>query len=263
VRAALCLYDPLVYRLASDTQNGRLGGSDMGDAGQVGRGAPEGLWPPAFDAAIFDFDGTIADTASVWREVDLAFLGQRGLEFTDDYSRTLSSLGFEAGARYTIERFGLKERPEDICAEWNRMGRALYRTRVTLRPGAEAYIRALRASGVPCALATTNDPGVLDSMQRVDVSSLFDARVHSADVGAAKDVPTIYLEAARRLGVDPRRCLVFEDIVVGVLSARRAHMRTCGVYSDDPTQQVAELRRVSDLFLYDWRDVDLGGADEG
>lgn len=233
----------------------------MTDAGQGRRRAPEALWPPRFEAAIFDFDGTIADTAAVWREVDLAFLGQRGLEFTDDYSRALSALGFEAGACYTIERFGLKERPEDICAEWNRMGRALYRTRVALRPGAEAYIRALRAAHVPCALATTNDPDVLDSMQRVDVSSLFDERVHSADVGAAKDVPTIYLEAARRLGVDPGRCLVFEDIVVGVLSARRAQMMTCGVLSGDPSQQVAELRRVSDLFLSDWRDIDLDGAD--
>ena len=133
----------------------------MTDAGQGRRRAPEALWPPRFEAAIFDFDGTIADTAAVWREVDLAFLGQRGLEFTDDYSRALSALGFEAGARYTIERFGLKERPEDICAEWNRMGRALYRTRVALRPGAEAYIRALRAAHVPCALAPTNDPDVL------------------------------------------------------------------------------------------------------
>ena len=227
----------------------------MTDAGQGRRRAPEALWPPRFEAAIFDFDGTIADTAAVWREVDLAFLGQRGLEFTDDYSRALSALGFEAGARYTIERFGLKERPEDICAEWNRMGRALYRTRVALRPGAEAYIRALRAAHVPCALATTNDPDVLDSMQRVDVSSLFDERVHSADVGAAKDVPTIYLEAARRLGVSASSCVAFEDIAPALRSARTAGMATCAVCSGDETQDVPAVSAAADMLLCDWRDL--------
>ena len=226
------------------------------DSGGAAR-ATDILWPPHFDAAIFDFDGTIADTASLWHEVDLAFLGQRGLEYTEDYSRTISALGFEAGARYTIERFHLKESAADICDEWNRMGRALYRTRVTLRPGAEAYIRALREAGVPCALATTNDPDVLDSMQKVDVSSLFDARVQSRDVHAAKDVPTIYLEAASRLNVEPGRCIVFEDIVVGILSAKRAGMTTCGVRSNDPTQQVSELQSVADYFLDDWTDIRL------
>lgn len=220
--------------------------------------ATEGLWPPSFEAAIFDFDGTLADTASIWHEVDRAFLGARGLPYDDEYPRMLSVLGFEGGARYTIKRFGLKEDPADICNEWNRMGRALYRTRVTLRPGAEDYIRALRGRDIPCALATTNDPEVLDSMQRVDVESLFDARVHGRDVAHAKDHPDIYLEAASRLGVAPEGCIVFEDIVPGLVSAKRVGMTACGVISNDPVQQVADIRRVADLLLADWRDLDLG-----
>lgn len=219
--------------------------------------APRELWPPAFGAAIFDFDGTLADTASVWHEVDRAFLGARGLPYDDEYPRMLSVLGFEGGARYTIERFGLKEGPQDICDEWNRMGRALYRTRVSLRPGAEAYIRALRGRGIPCALATTNDRDVLDSMERVDVDALFDVRVHGKDVAHAKDHPDIYLEAASRMGAEPGRCIVFEDIVPGLVSARQAGMIACGVISHDPVQQVKEIRRVADLVLEDWRDIAL------
>lgn len=213
------------------------------------------LWPPSFEAAIFDFDGTIADTASIWHEVDLAFLGARGLPYDEEYPRRLSALGFEGGAAYTVKRYGLKEDPADICAEWNRMGRALYRTRVTLRPGAEHYIRALREAGVRVALATTNDKDVLDSMQHVDVDSLFDVRVHGREVARAKDHPDIYLEAAARLGVSPERCVVFEDIVPGLLSAKRAGMVACGVLSNDPVQQVAEIRRVADLVLEDWQDI--------
>lgn len=220
--------------------------------------APAQLWPPAFDGAIFDFDGTIADTASIWHEVDEVFLGMRGISpVPEEYSRMLTVLGFEAGARYTIETFGLDERPEDVCEEWTRMGRALYRTDVQLRAGAEDYIRALRARGTRVSLATTNDPEVLDAMERVDVSSLFDVRVHGCEVGAPKDQPDIYLEAARRMGVSPGRCVVFEDIAPGLRAARSAGFMTCAVRSADPSQLFDEVRDAAELYLHEWTDIDL------
>ena len=124
-----------------------------------------------------------------------------------DYSRTLSALGFAAGARYTIERFGLSATTQEICDEWNQMGRTLYESNVELRPGAENYICALHRRGIPVALATTNDRDVLDAMRHVDVNSLFDVRVHTGELGLAKDRPEVYLDTAQRLGVRPEECL--------------------------------------------------------
>lgn len=57
----------------------------------------------AFDAAIFDFDGTLADSCRVWREVDRDFFEARGLTYTPEYGERLAVLGFEDGARFTIE----------------------------------------------------------------------------------------------------------------------------------------------------------------
>lgn len=215
------------------------------------------LWPLQAGAAIFDFDGTLADTAGIWHQVDIAFLSQRNLEYTEEYPRRLSVLGFAEGARYTIDTYGLSETVEEICDEWNRMGRELYRDSVELRPGAVRYIKALRDSGIPCALATTNDPEVLGSMRHADVSELFDTCVYGVEVGRGKDHPDIFVEAANRLGADCRECLVFEDIVPAVLSARRAGMSTCGVRANDPTQDVDKMRSVADLWLEDWLDVPL------
>ncbi len=217
----------------------------------------DGIWPPSFKAAIFDFDGTISDTASLWNRVDLVFLGSRGLPYTPDYGRALSALGFAAGAQYTIERFGLKESVQEICDEWNRMGRALYESEACLRPGAERYIRALKAAGIPCALATTNDRGVLDAMQNVDIDGLFDKRLHAGELGVAKDVPDVYVAAARELGEAPGDCIVFEDLAVALRSAKRAGCVTCGVRSNDPHQEVREMRAVADLWLEDWEDIRL------
>lgn len=215
------------------------------------------LWPPRFAAAIFDFDGTLADTAHLWHEVDLAFLNKRGLPYTEDYPRRLAALGFVGGARYTIERYGLTESVEQICDEWNRMGSELYQETVSLRPGAEGYIRALRERGIPCALATTNDRNVLGSMRNVNVSALFDTCVYGAEVGKGKDHPDIYFEAARRLGVEPDACIVFEDIVDALRSAKRAGMTTCCLRANDATQDVEVARDLADIWLDDWRDIAL------
>ena len=219
--------------------------------------APRELWPFEAGAAIFDFDGTLADTAHIWHDVDRIFLSRRGLPFPAGYGEAIAALGFEQGARYTIDLFRLNEKVEDICDEWNAIGREMYQREVVLRDGAERYIMALRAQGIPCALATTNDVRVLSSMRNFNPSDLFDACVYGAEVAKGKNEPDIYLEAAARLGAEPTDCLVFEDILVAVRTAKGIGMRTCGVRSSDPVQRVDELRKLADLWLEEWTDIPL------
>ena len=217
--------------------------------------ATASLWPPSFSAAIFDFDGTLAETWGLWRQVDEIFFATRGLPFDEDASATLATLGFAAGAQWCVERYRLRDEVSDIVDEWNRLGAALYETRVRLRPGAETYLRALRGAGVPLALATTNDPHVLGAMRHVDVHGLFDAVVCGREVARGKDHPDIYLEAARRLGAAPDGCCVFEDILPGTLSARRAGMAAVAVRSTDPRQPWDELVVAADLAIEGWEDL--------
>lgn len=220
-------------------------------------GTPQELWPLSYEGAIFDFDGTLADTAHIWYEVDHIFLKRRGLPYPEGYGAQLAALGFARGAQYTIDLFGLRETVQDICDEWNDIGRQMYREQVTLRTGAAEYIRAVRASGIPCALATTNDKSVLTSMHSFSPDGLFQACVYGAEVGKGKDEPDIYLEAARRLDVDPSHCIVFEDIVVAVQTAHDIGMHTCAVCSSDPSQPVKALQAKADLWLEDWLDIPL------
>jgi HAD superfamily hydrolase (TIGR01509 family) len=210
------------------------------------------LLPLNATAAIFDFDGTLADTACIWHEVDHAFLSKRDLPYTPDYPERLAALGFVGGALYTKERFGLSETVEQICAEWTSLSQDMYRKKVVLRSGAERYITRLRQAGIPCALATTNDASVLYHMQRIDVRSLFDTCVFGAEVGCGKDRPDIYEEAARRLNVRTRDCLVFEDIVPAIRSAKLAGARTCAVKANDPSQQWDKATRLADMWIKGW-----------
>lgn len=216
------------------------------------------LWPPSFAGAVFDFDGTIADSGDLWIDVDKRFLAERGLPYSKEFTVELATLGFAEGAQFVVDRYRLDEDPADICREWNEIGAQLYRERVRLRPGAEAYIRRLRALGIPCALATTNAPDVIDATRgRIDVDGLFDARVHGVEVARSKHFPDIYEEAARRIGVPCERCIVFEDILPGLSAAMSTGMLGCGVRSNDPTQDVDALRAQADVWVDDWERVRL------
>lgn len=232
--------------------------SSSPDTASLAPASPERLWPLPEKAAIFDFDGTVSDTASLWEEVDRAFLAKRAIPYTVDFPRKLSALGFAEGARYTVERYHLDEDPDDIVDEWMRMSRALYVSKATLRPSVTEYLEALREAGIPYALATTNTPDLLESMHRIDIVKWFPVRVYGQDVTRSKAFPDIYEEAARRMGVAAPDCIVFEDLAQALISANRAGCTTCAVNSGDALQNVAEVRRIADIYLVDWRDIPLG-----
>lgn len=213
------------------------------------------LYPASFDAALFDFDGTLAITKDIWSEIDRAFLGARGIEMPSDYPKTVNLLGFEAGAAYTIERFGLKDSIEDIKRAWAEHAEDLYQKRCVLREGVSDYIGYLKENGVSVALVTTGSPDTLQSMQHIAIDELFDVQVYVHEVGRSKKHPDIYLEAAKRLHIDVSKCMVFEDILPGIKTAHSAGFLTCGVNNLDPEQDKEEIQLLCDVWIDDWNIV--------
>ncbi|TGY63476.1 HAD family phosphatase [Muricaecibacterium torontonense] len=215
----------------------------------------DGLRPSsfAFDGAIFDFDGTLANSWNVWHQVDDLFLAQHGFERPTDFSKQMAGRSFIEGARWVVETFRLKETPQEVCDQWNALGQRLYKTQVSLLPGALDYLHALKAAGVPIALATTNDPEVLSSLAHlIDFESLFDARLYGCDVARDKRFPDIYEAAARRLNISPASTVVFEDIPQGLQVASSAGFTAVGVLNEDPEQHQSEVRQAAHLTLSHW-----------
>lgn len=212
--------------------------------------------PPSFKAAIFDFDGTLALTAGLWRTVDETFLALRGIAYSPEIHNALATRGFVEGASWCIERFGLSDTVEGICAEWTEMSRALYRTEVHLRDGVEEYLNYLRGNGIPLALATVNDRRIVASIEHIDVLSLFDAVVCGREGGRSKEYPDIYYKAASELGTGPAGCIVFEDTPEAVRTAVRAGFSTCAVCAtDNPTQDFETLCSEADTSIVGWEEL--------
>lgn len=183
--------------------------------------------------ALFDLDGVIVDTARhhflAWRRLADGL----GFEFTEAHNERLKGVSRARSLEILLEIGGVATTPaerEEMAARKN----AWYVDAISrldaadILPGADDYLRRLRARGVRVALgsASKNAPLILD---RLGIAGLFDAIVDGNAVSRAKPDPEVFLVGAGRLGLAPADCVVFEDAEAGVEAARRAGMRVVGI----------------------------------
>lgn len=203
--------------------------------------------------AIFDLDGTLLDSMSVWRAVDVAFFHKRGMELPGGYTDAVKAMNFPQAAEYTIRRCNLAESAEAVVAEWNAMVGDAYARRLPLKPGAEALLRSMRGGGVRLGLATASRRELYEpALRRNGVFELFDAFTTTDEVARGKGFPDIYLRAAEKLGVAPCRCAVFEDILAGIRGAKAAGMRAVGVYDLHSASERPHMERLADAYVEDF-----------
>jgi HAD superfamily hydrolase (TIGR01509 family) len=132
-------------------------------------------------------------------------------------------------SRYMHEELGLSESPEELSEEVVRRMEARYRGQLPLLPGAREAVERVAARW-PLGLASSSNRPLIDLALEVSgLAERFRTTVSSEEVERGKPAPDVYLEAARRLGVDPARAVAVEDSHNGILSAAAAGMRVIAI----------------------------------
>jgi HAD superfamily hydrolase (TIGR01509 family) len=212
-----------------------------------------------FKAYIFDLDGTLLDSMGVWADIDVAFLAKRAIAVPDDYSEKVASMNFTQCAEYTIARFSLPDTVDELLNEWNDMAMFAYADTVELKPHAKQYLAQLRESGAKLAIATSGVPQLYEAaLRNHGIYDWFDVICNSSEVKCGKTRPDVFLLAARRLGVKPCDCIVFEDISAAVKSAKSVGMTVCAVYDKYSCKVEGmweEICRVADNAITDFKEL--------
>lgn len=216
---------------------------------QVGTKDAEGL--------IFDFDGTLADSMWVWDEVDREFLKKRELPYSEEFVEMVAVLGFERGADFVIDHFGLDEKPDDIIEEWKSLAEDGYANHVELKPGALDYLEYCKAQGMPMAIATSLQRHLLEpALKKNGILDMFDVVCICDELQCGgKSNPTVYLEAARRLGIPADQCAIFEDVATAARSAKKTGAYVVGIYDEHKQQSTEELISIVDLFVLSYAEL--------
>jgi HAD superfamily hydrolase (TIGR01509 family) len=181
------------------------------------------------EAVVLDLDGVLLESEEVWDSVRERYVRERGGRYDDEIQRAMMGMSAPEWSRYLHEVAGVPEEPDAIDAEVVRRLLAQYRRGLPLLPGADEAVRRT-AARYPLGLASSSNREVIDAvLELAGLTELFRVTVSSEEVARGKPAPDVYLEAARRLGVEPSACAAVEDSHSGIRSARAAGMRVIAI----------------------------------
>jgi len=196
--------------------------------GSVGNGAPQ-----APEAVVFDNDGLLLDTESVWTRAEQDLFARRGVEFTAEHKRELVGTSAAIAGGILERRLGEPRRAVALIEELNELVVAELEHGVEAMVGARELLHKLKERGTPIGLVS-NSPlrFVRRSLEIVGFHDDFDVVLSAHEVAAPKPAPDPYLEACRRLGVEPGPAVIaLEDSPTGVAAARAAGLTVIGIPS--------------------------------
>jgi HAD superfamily hydrolase (TIGR01509 family) len=180
-------------------------------------------------AVVFDLDGLLIETEEIWDEVREALVRERGGRWTDRAQRDMMGMSSTEWSQYLHETLGLPESPDELNRLVVERMAERYREQLPLLPGAVDAVRRVAARW-PLAVASSSNRPLIDLVLELSgLASLFQATVSSEEVARGKPAPDVYLEAARRLGVEPERAAAIEDSESGIGSAKAAGMRVVAI----------------------------------
>ena len=200
--------------------------------------------------AIFDLDGVLLDSLSIWEDLGSRYLRAKGIAPEENLGKKLFPMSMEQGTRYLKDHYALPESVETITEGLKALLEHFYFTEVSAKPGAEELLSRLHSLRIPLAAATSSPrPHVTAALERLGLLGYFREIFTTGELGTSKHRPDIYLLAAKALGTRPEETMVLEDSLYALQTAKAAGFYTVGVFAPlgEPDQQT--LRREAGQYI--------------
>ena len=186
--------------------------------------------PGRIEGIIFDLDGTLVDSEPNYMEADRLLMAHYGVTFTEEMKRRYVGYGNARMMEEIRETFDLPDDAPTLLKRKNGLYLDLARKKTPLFSEMAALLPLLKERGLPLAIASGSSPEVItEIVDLVGIAAFFDVFVSSEEVAEPKPEPDIFLEAARRLGLAPKKLVVVEDSAHGVEAALRAGMAVVAI----------------------------------
>ena len=193
-------------------------------------------------AALFDMDGVLVDNTDFHVNAWLQFAHRHNFPLTkDQYVENINGRVSADAMAYVFGRPVTGNELVQLTEEKESIYRELYGPHLQPTPGLLPFLDALKAGGVRVAVGTSAPvSNVTFTLDGLPLRPYFDAIVDSSMIRHGKPNPEIYLTAAQRVGVDPMRCVVFEDALAGIEAGLRAGMTVVALATTHTREELAD-----------------------
>ncbi len=194
---------------------------------------------------IFDMDGTLIDSMSVWKKIDDTYLNAHDVKRPDNFSEAIASLTLPECADYFI-KLGIKKDKEKILDEIMAMAYDEYSRNVKLKPGMLDLLKNLSGRGTICLLTSSERPYAVPVLKRLGVFGYFDKIYTSGELHMDKRTPEIYRKVCALCGAPAQNATVYEDAPFAIRSAKKAGCRVVAVYDKSAGTHWKEIEEMAD-----------------
>ncbi len=206
--------------------------------------------------AIFDVDGTLLDSMSVWDSIGADYLRSIGREPMENLNETFQTMSLRQAARYCQSEYGVTLHVSEIMVGINAMLEQYYRSEAPLKPGAAELLELLLRNGVKLCIATATDRYLVEAaLERCGVLSHFSEIFTCNEVGHGKDESHIFETALRFLGTQKSETIVFEDALHAIRTAKKASFPVAAV-RDSHEKAQNQIRALADVYLEELTQLD-------
>lgn len=209
-----------------------------------------------FDAAIFDMDGTLTDTMPFWRFTALEYALNHGFPLDLDYvarmytepsGRLLSSYAESVGVKLDWQDT-LKELESYMNRHYIEAGRT--------KPHVKEFLDCMKAKGIRMCVATGSPREYArNALDKTGITDYFEFITDHYETEYTKSDPIYFKNLAQRLGVDPEKCILFEDSLYSMKSAKSAGMQICAVEDGSQANDKDEIIRICDIYIKDFSEL--------
>ena len=210
-----------------------------------------------FKAAIFDLDGTLLDSMSIWHDLPRKFLLRYNVDQVIDLDGKLGVISMHNALEYLINEFSLPVTLDAAYRETWQIVEDFYRTQAEIKPGIQTILEHLQQNNIPCGVITASESGlVIPALEHVGLRKYFKEIFSCSEMNTSKRTPEIFIEMSGILGVPAAETIVFEDALYAALTAKTAGYSVAAVY-DASEKNPEKLAAAADWYLQSWEDFPL------